>query len=104
MKYPGDVASVGNGQKIREILCFIQYSQFLPAEAFLQKASVPGSPCPSDFHCFRHTCVTLLCYKGVPITTVQKILGHTKVTTTQIYQEVMLETVIRHLERAEMLR
>lgn len=52
------------------------------------------------FHVSRHTCATLLCYQGVPITTVQKILGHTKVATTQIYQEVMTDTIVNDLMRA----
>lgn len=37
------------------------------------------------FHTARHTCATLLVHQGVAITTVQKILGHTSVKTTQIY-------------------
>lgn len=52
------------------------------------------------FHTARHTCATLLCHQGVPITTVQKILGHTKLTTTQIYSEVMAETIVRDLTNA----
>ena len=50
------------------------------------------------FHTARHTCATLLCYQGVPITTVQRILGHTKLTTTQIYSEIMPTTIIKDLE------
>lgn len=49
------------------------------------------------FHTARHTCATLLCHQGVPITTVQKILGHTELATTQIYSEVMAETIERDL-------
>lgn len=55
------------------------------------------------FHVSRHTCATLLCYQGVPITTVQKILGHTKVSTTQLYQEVMAETMVKDLMRVRRL-
>lgn len=51
----------------------------------------------TTFHTARHTCATLLCHQGVPITTVQKILGHTKLTTTQIYSEVMADTIVRDL-------
>lgn len=53
----------------------------------------------TTFHVARHTCATLLCYQGVPITTVQKLLGHTKLTTTQIYSEVMQETIIKDLKK-----
>ena len=51
----------------------------------------------TTFHTARHTCATLLCHQGVPITTVQRILGHTKLTTTQLYSEVMAETIVRDL-------
>lgn len=49
-------------------------------------------------HCTRHTCATLLVHQGVAITTVQKILGHTSVKTTQIYSEVMSDTIIKDLK------
>lgn len=52
------------------------------------------------FHTARHTCATLLVHQGVPITTVQKLLGHTSVKTTQIYSEIMDETVIKDLSKA----
>ncbi|MBR6567013.1 MAG: site-specific integrase [Spirochaetaceae bacterium] len=51
------------------------------------------------FHTARHTCATLLCHQGIPITTIQKILGHSSVTTTQVYSEVMAETIVRDLEK-----
>lgn len=51
------------------------------------------------FHVARHTCATLLCHYGVPITTVQKILGHQDLATTQIYSEVMAGTIVRDLAK-----
>ena len=50
------------------------------------------------FHTARHTCATILVHQGVPITTVQKVLGHTSVKTTQIYSEVLADTIIRDLK------
>ena len=52
------------------------------------------------YHTARHTCATLLVHQGVPITTVQKLLGHTSVKTTEIYSEVFDETIIKDLTRA----
>lgn len=53
------------------------------------------------FHTARHTCATLLCHQGVPITTVQKILGHTELSTTQLYSEVMADTIVRDLSHVK---
>lgn len=53
------------------------------------------------FHSARHTNATLLLYQGVSITTVQKLLGHRSVQTTEIYGEIMDMTVVRELERLE---
>lgn len=50
------------------------------------------------YHCSRHTCATLLVHQGVPITTVQKLLGHTSVRTTEVYSEVLSNTIIRDLK------
>lgn len=55
---------------------------------------------PILFHTARHTCATLLVHQGVPITTVQRILGHTSVRTTQIYSDVFAETLIKDLTLA----
>ena len=50
------------------------------------------------YHTARHTCATLLVHQGVPITTVQKLFGHTSVRTTEVYSEVLSNTIIRDLK------
>ena len=45
------------------------------------------------FHTSRHTFASLLLEEGFPVTTVQRMLGHTKVQTTQIYAEVTERTI-----------
>lgn len=52
------------------------------------------------FHSARHTCATLLLYKGVNITTVQKILGHKSVKTTQIYSAVTDLTIEKEIKKS----
>lgn len=51
------------------------------------------------FHSSRHTCATLLGQKGVDIAVVQKILGHTKMQTTEIYREVDRITIQNSLNK-----
>ena len=53
---------------------------------------------PLTFHSARHTTATYLLYKGANMTTVQKILGHSKITTTQIYGHIMDNTILNDLK------
>lgn len=53
---------------------------------------------PITFHSARHTTATYLLYKGANLTTVQKILGHKKITTTQIYGHIMDNTMLNDLK------
>lgn len=53
------------------------------------------------WHSSRHTCATLLIYYGVPVTTVQKLLGHTDVKTTMIYSEILSTTVMKDLSNID---
>lgn len=51
------------------------------------------------FHTARHTCATLLIYQGVAITTVQKLLGHSSIKTTEIYSEILSSTIVKDLKQ-----
>lgn len=52
-----------------------------------------------SFHTARHTNATLLIFSGANITTVQKLLGHKSLKTTQVYTNVMDMTIIKDLEK-----
>ena len=50
------------------------------------------------FHVARHSFATLALSKGVSLESVSKILGHTKITTTQIYAKITNEKIGRDMD------
>lgn len=57
---------------------------------------------PMTFHVARHTFAKTVALKnGVPMETIQKIMGHTKITTTQIYADVDEEKIIDDFGKLE---
>ena len=56
-----------------------------------------ASPC--IFHVLRHTFATHLGQSGVQLTTIQKLLGHQKLQTTQIYSEVDRKAITNDLKK-----
>ena len=53
------------------------------------------------FHTARHSCAVNLLHQGVPVTTVQSILGHRSVETTKVYAEVLRDTLVRDLQKVK---
>jgi len=50
-------------------------------------------------HWLRHTCATLGLKSGVPLNTMQRLLGHASLTTTSIYVTEQEEVLMREMER-----
>ena len=61
-----------------------------------KQAAVKVSP-----HRLRHTLATRLLNEGMPITSLQRLLGHEKLDTTLVYARVHNETVRRDFEHAQ---
>lgn len=62
-----------------------------------QKAKLSRTP---TFHMARHTFATILLENGVPVTTIQKLLGHTKISTTMIYSEINETTIQNDIKKS----
>jgi site-specific recombinase XerD len=69
--------------------------------ALKEVAALAGIDTKVTFHTARHTAATFLLNKGDAITTIQKILGHKKLQTTQIYIKVMEQTITNELKKVE---
>ncbi len=52
------------------------------------------------FHTMRHTFCTLLMAKGVPITTVSRLAGHTKIEQTQRYAHIAQDMIAKDVKKA----
>jgi integrase len=51
------------------------------------------------FHDLRHTAATTMLANGIDLPTVQKILGHADIRTTQIYADVLQEQIARQMDK-----
>lgn len=67
----------------------------------LKKLNIVNNENERDFtfHSSRHTFASILLQMGVPITSVQKMLGHQKLSTTQIYGEVNKDTISNDINK-----
>ncbi len=58
-----------------------------------------GADSKITFHSSRHTFATLLSQQGIQLTTIQKLLGHQKLQTTQIYSEVDRKSISNDIKK-----
>lgn len=50
------------------------------------------------YHCFRHSFATLLLQQGVNLFTIKQLLGHTRVTTTEVYSHIVDSSKVQAAE------
>lgn len=73
-------------QQIRAFQLIINELRFIRCVSLLPVSAVIT-------HCSRHTFGTIMLTKGVSIESVSKMLGHTNITTTQIYAKILNEKI-----------
>lgn len=79
----------------KNVISFVAYTmkgkRFLlfPNHLRLLYSNLKSSALLLAFHCSRHTFGTMMLTLGVDLYTVSKLLGHTKVETTQIYAKII---------------
>ena len=64
--------------------------------ALLKIAKEAGIHKHLSFHSARHTCATMMLTLSVDLYTVSKLLGHRRVTTTQIYGNIVGFAFLSH--------
>jgi integrase len=79
------------------VFCFEQITNQYANRTLKILSGLAGIDKVITFHTARHTTATYLLYKGVSLTTVQKVLGHKKIATTQIYGHIMDNTIEKEL-------
>ncbi|MBO5894664.1 MAG: integrase catalytic domain-containing protein [Alistipes sp.] len=80
---------------IRPVISNAKYNEYLK-----EIAKILGIEKRVTSHLARHTFATTVTYaNGVSIETISKMLGHTKLSTTQIYARIVDQTVSREMDK-----
>lgn len=89
------VKVLGKGGKQRLVPLTTTSCRFLERYLFLAGVTRPVSP----VHGFRHTVATHLLGDGMDVRYVQAMLGHEKMTTTQVYAKGTLSGLRKHYNK-----
>ena len=68
---------------------------------WLKKICKRAGVTPFGTHALRHYAATVLKYAGVPTPAIQNILGHTQISTTDIYLHLMDDNMEKHMQKLD---
>jgi integrase len=86
----GYLFSLSNGKKFRVGYISHRFKRFVRSA---------GLPDEIHFHSLRHTGATWLVQDGVSIYAIQKLLGHSNISITQVYSHLETDSLFRSIER-----
>jgi site-specific recombinase XerD len=58
-----------------------------------------GVKCTLGYHQSRHTCGTLMLSAGIPIESISKMMGHTNISSTQVYAQVTDDKISEDMDK-----
>ena len=88
-------------QKPGEEKVFSQMEYRMMAKRILKVMEAVGVTKHITMHCARHSFAVLALTKGMPIESVSRILGHTNITTTQIYAKITMQKLNADMDDLE---
>ena len=86
----GEVVAEQSGRQSGELVYHLPKNEYTNP-AIKEWVRAAGINKHITFHCSRHTAATLNLTLGTRIEVVSKLLGHTKISTTQIYGKIVDE-------------
>ena len=63
------------------------------SQSFKRACKAAGIESSIHFHSLRHSFASNLVQKGVPLYTIKELLGHSSISTTEIYSHLNMETL-----------
>lgn len=85
--------------EIKDIGRIFKYSHVSTLSNYFRDRIVRKIGVDARFHDLRHTAATTMLAAGIDLPTVQKILGHSDIRTTQIYADVLRASVSKQMKK-----
>jgi len=71
------------------------------SQTFKRACKAAGMESSIHFHCLRHSFASNLVQKGVPLYTIKELLGHSSISTTEIYSHLNVETLREAIKKLD---
>ncbi len=102
---PSFVLPLSNGENIS---CFVfckanggKYTGDHISQSFKRVCKTAGLDNSIHFHSLRHSFASNLVQKGVPLYTIKELLGHSSISTTEIYSHLNMETLREAIKKLD---